>query len=298
MGALSSSDLESLFGGKPKTIEDEAARFKEMRDEWNEKVKQRSEERNGYNLQVQELITEVQIKKGIRDEANNKVKELKELRAEYSKTLKEKRNNLKQALEISAEKKSQEEKEGKSRSASRIRIEMDQLEQKFERGRLIMHESSFMKRMKELSSELKAAKSQKSSIGSHSELRSAVKQAARIQESAHNDVEKAVEEAQQAHDIMSRISDEVDKLRDAANESHSGLIRAKREADLMHSRYIVSLKCMHSMGDLMTALSAKERGELVDDSEDQSTGVSDIMEQLMSGGTISTDDLMMIQRRG
>ena len=52
MGALSSSDLESLFGGKPKTIEDEATRFKEMRDEWNEKVKQRSEERNGYNLSL------------------------------------------------------------------------------------------------------------------------------------------------------------------------------------------------------------------------------------------------------
>ena len=67
MGMLESGELNDLFGDKPKLIEQEASLFKEMRDEWNEKVKQRSEERNGYNLQVQELITEVQIKKSIRD---------------------------------------------------------------------------------------------------------------------------------------------------------------------------------------------------------------------------------------
>ena len=59
---LESGELNDLFGDKPKVIEQEASLFKEMRDEWNEKVKQRSEERNGYNLQVQELITEVQIR--------------------------------------------------------------------------------------------------------------------------------------------------------------------------------------------------------------------------------------------
>ena len=97
---------------------------------------------------------------------------------------------------------------------------------------------------------------------------------------------------------MSRISDEVDKLREAANKSHSGLVRAKREADKMHSRYIVSLKCMHSMSDLVYAMKAKESGRDIDSPDDHRPGVSDIMEQLMSGGTISTDDLMMIQRKG
>ena len=97
---------------------------------------------------------------------------------------------------------------------------------------------------------------------------------------------------------MSRISDEVDKLREAANQSHSGLVRAKREADKMHSRYIVALKCMHSMSDLVYAMKTKESGGEIEGSDEQRTGVSDIMEQLMSGGTISTDDLMMIQRKG
>ena len=105
-----------------------------------------------------------------------------------------------------------------------------------------------------------------------------------------------MDQAQQAHDIMSRISEEVDKLRDAANESHSG-DTGEKEADVMHSKYIVALKCMHSMSDLISALHAKEEGSLDEKTNDQ-TGVSDIMEQLMSGGTISTDDLMLIQRKG
>ena len=290
MGMLESEALQDLFGDKPKVIEQEASLFKEMRDEWNEKVKQRSEERNGDNLQVQELISEVQIKKSIRDKANQRVKELKDLRAEHSRILKEKRNALKAVLEEITENKQSKEKRG--RSTSRIRVEMDQLEQKFERGRLSMNERAFMKRMKELSLELKEAKKNKSTSGSHHELRSEVKEAAKIQEESHNNVENAVDQAQQAHDIMSRISEEVDKLRDAANESHSGLIRAKREADVMHSKYIVALKCMHSMSDLISALHAKEEGSLDEKTNDQ-TGVSDIMEQLMSGGTISTDDLML-----
>ena len=98
---------------------------------------------------------------------------------------------------------------------------------------------------------------------------------------------------------MSRISDEVDKLREAVNKSHSGLVGGQSERlDKMHSRYIVSLKCMHSMSDLVYAMKAKEGGEEIDSSDDQRTGVSDIMEQPASGGTISTDDLMMIQRKG
>ena len=42
MGMLESEALQDLFGDKPKVIEQEASLFKEMRDEWNEKVKQLS----------------------------------------------------------------------------------------------------------------------------------------------------------------------------------------------------------------------------------------------------------------
>ena len=99
MSALTSSDLLDLFGSKPTEIEEEATRFKEMRDQWNEKVKQRIAERNGFNLQVQELITEVQNKKAIRDEANQKVKDLKMIRAERTEIAREKRAALKATKE-------------------------------------------------------------------------------------------------------------------------------------------------------------------------------------------------------
>ena len=299
MSALTSSDLLDLFGSKPTEIEEEASRFKEMRDQWNEKVKQRIAERNGFNLQVQELITEVQNKKAVRGVANQKVKDLKKVRAERTEIAREKRAALKATKEKMASSESENTEKGtKKRPVSKIRAEMTQLEHKFERNMLNMKEKAFMKKMKELSSELKEAKKAKAQGGGLSELKDELWKADQLQDKAHMEVEEAVESAQQAHDVMSRISDEVDKLREAANKSHSGLVRAKREADKMHSRYIVSLKCLHSMSDLIFAMKAKESGGEIESPDEQRTGVSDIMEQLMSGGTISTDDLMMIQRKG
>ena len=58
----------------------------------------------------------------------------------------------------------------------------------------------------------------------------------------------------------------------------------------------MALKCMHSMSDLISALRAKEEGSL-DDTTNDRTGVSDIMEHRCLG-YISTDDLMLIQRKG
>ena len=300
MSALTSSDLLDLFGSKPTEIEEEASRFKEMRDQWNEKVKQRLAERNRFNLQVQELITEVQNKKAVRDEANQKVKDLKKVRAERTEIAREKRAALNEIKEKMANSKSEQAEKGRRvRPVSKIRAEMDQLESNHMRSTFSREkEKAFMKKMKELSSELKEAKKVKAEGGGMNDLKFELDQEYKLQDKAHTEVEEAVESAQQAHDVMSRISEEVDKLRESANEAHMGVVRAKKAADKMHSRYIVSLKCMHSMGDLISAMKSKESGGDVDSSEDQRTGVSDIMEQLMSGGTISTDDLMMIQRKG
>ena len=185
MSALTSSDLLDLFGSKPTEIEEEATRFKEMRDQWNEKVKQRIAERNGFNLQVQELITEVQNKKAIRDEANQKVKDLKMIRAERTEIAREKRAALKATKEKIINSKSEESEKGtKKRSVSKIRVEMTQLEHKFERNMLNMKEKAFMKRMKELSSELKEAKKAKAEGGGLSELKEELWKADQLQDKA------------------------------------------------------------------------------------------------------------------
>ena len=57
----------------------------------------------------------------------------------------------------------------------------------------------------------------------------------------------------------------------------------------MHSRYVVSLRCIHSMQDLLKEIPSEEV-------EEEKVEVSDLMSRLMSGDTLSTDELMSLQR--
>ena len=108
-------------------------------------------------------------------------------------------------------------------------------------------------------------------------------------------MEKAVTKAQEAHDLMVELSEEVDRLRERANAAHTGLTRSKREADLLHGQYIVSLRCIHSIQDMMKAMESREKKEEQYDGEEK-VEVTDLMSKLMSGDTLSTEELMALRR--
>jgi uncharacterized coiled-coil DUF342 family protein len=91
---------------------------------------------------------------------------------------------------------------------------------------------------------------------------------------------------------MIELSDEVDRLRELANREHNSLTSAKREADYLHNQYIVSLRCIHSMQDMMKLSESKQKRH----DEDGRVGISDLMTRLMSGDTLSTEELMLLQR--
>mgnify|MGYP003324312647 CR=1 FL=1 len=119
-----------------------------------------------------------------------------------------------------------------------------------------------------------------------------VRDAESVQDSAHKAVEAAVSSAQDAHDLMIELSDEVDRLRDKANTEHISLTKSKSKADDLHRKYIISLRCIHSMQDVLKFTGSKDSG----DSGDDSVEVSDLMSKLMAGDTLSTEELMMLQR--
>ena len=127
-----------------------------------------------------------------------------------------------------------------------------------------------------------------------SELESEIRKAAKSQEEAHKLVEEAVTTAQESHDLMIELSEEVDRLRAKANSSQEGVIRSKREADLLHNKYVVSLRSIHSIQDLFKAMNAQEKD--TDDDDSSKLEVTDLMSRLMSGDTLSTEELMALQR--
>jgi uncharacterized coiled-coil DUF342 family protein len=89
---------------------------------------------------------------------------------------------------------------------------------------------------------------------------------------------------------MMELSNEVDKLRGMANSEHLGLTSTKGDADSLHNKYIISIRCIHSMQDILKLTgSNKER-------ESERVDVSDLMSRLMGGQTLSDEDMMLLQR--
>ena len=172
---------------------------------------------------------------------------------------------------------------------------MEKLENQYMTGQFLgKRERDYHKKMKQMSGALKEASKNKEG-GDLRDLKDSVRNAEKLQEDAHKSVEKAVKKAQEAHDLMVELSEEVDRLREKANTAHTGLTRSKREADMLHGQYIVSLRCIHSIQDMMKAMELREKKE--EDSEGgEKLELADLMSRLMSGDTLSTDELMALRR--
>ena len=282
------SEVRVVLKKKSESLDGKLNSFREDRDEWNNRVQKYLTERNEINRQVKELISEVQKQKLVRDEANSNVRELKVQRNEYSVKLKALRETLKENkpdVEVNHSKKD------RKRTERQVRMDMNRIEDSHMMGR--MTDDQFSSKRMILIQELKEIKLNKSQNEFES-LESDIRDAARLQEDSHRTVEKAVHTAQEAHDLMIELSEEVDRLRDKANRSQEGVIRSKREADTLHGRYIVSLRSIHSIQDLFKAMSLRER-ESDEDGTDK-LEINDLMSRLMSGDTLSTEELLALQR--
>ena len=283
-------EVRGVLTPKSTSLDEKLSEFRDDRDSWNAKVKKYLNERNEINRQVKELITEVQNQKVIRDDANSKVKELKIIRAERSTVMKQLRAELQEKRPAEQKK---EEKREKKRNERSIRSDIEKMDMKFNYGHFQGKERNFEREMKKLYQELKEVRKQKKE-NIFSELESQIRKAAQSQEEAHKLVENAVNTAQESHDLMIELSEEVDRLRAKANSSQEGVIRSKREADLLHNKYVVSLRSIHSIQDLFKAMVAQEKN--VEDDDGSKLEVTDLMSRLMSGDTLSTEELMALQR--
>ena len=179
-------------------------------------------------------------------------------------------------------------------TSHQLKRELERLEREFEQGRHTgKNEKKVMKRMKEISSKLK----QMTSIDDGNEdmkgLRDELKEALAVQEDAHEEVQKAANAAQDAHELMLQWNKEVDKQREKAESCHRELRKSKKEADKAHHLYIVSLRCLHSIQDMISAM---EGNDVAEGKSEARVEVQDLMTKLMSGDTLSTEELMQLQK--
>ena len=171
---------------------------------------------------------------------------------------------------------------------------MERLEREFEQGKHQgKNERKYFKKMKELSAKRKALKEAQVATES-AEGSGELREAMALQEAAHNAVKEAAEAAQSAHDNMLQWNAEVDRQREKAEAAHRKLRTSKKEADKEHSLYIVSLRCLHSIQDILRAMRGASAGEGQRPAASDQT--QDLMAKLLAGETLSTEELMQLQR--
>jgi uncharacterized coiled-coil DUF342 family protein len=283
---LNQSNFSDVFEKKTQAVSEKLADFKTRRDQLNVKVRGQLDKRNEINSQVKELITEVQKQKTLRNEANGRVAELRKIRLEKTNALKEIRAKLRSSVEDKGRDSGRKKKGPDSR---KIREQMNKLEWRHQTGKIgPKKEREFFATMKRLQAEFKTLK--KEEEASSSSVLKEVKQAEKRQQKAHDAVTDASEKSEEAHSLMMELSNEVDRLRSLANSEHLGLTSTKGDADDLHNRYIISLRCIHSMQDILKLSGTKK------DHEAERVDVTDLMSRLMEGQTLSDEDMMLLQR--
>jgi uncharacterized coiled-coil DUF342 family protein len=288
------AELKDLLDERRKMVDKKATQHREVRDDWNEKTKEFTTTRNELNNEVRELIVNVREQRELRDQMNEMVREKKKERDEANKAVKEAKEALRATL---PEKPVEVDRRGRPirpATVQSITRTMERLDREFEQGKHQgKNERKFFKKMKELRAELarlkEAEKVVEGAEGS-TELRTAIA----AQEAAHNAVKEAAEAAQSAHDLMYEWNAEVDRQREKAEAAHRKLRTSKKEADKEHSLYIVSLRCLHSIQDILRAMRSASAGE------GQRPAVADetdaLMAKLLSGEVLSTEEVMQLQR--
>lgn len=295
------SELKDLLEEKRKLVDKKATEYRQIRDDWNNRTKEHLTTRNNLNTEVRELIANVRSQRELREQKNEEVREKKNLRSECNKAVRAAKEKLSELRGDDGD--ARDDRQGHGRRGRRekkvtvhsLRREFERLEREFEQGKHTgKNEGKVMERLKRIRAQIQNMEKSEEDNEDLKAAREVLRLALESQESSHLEVTRAAEEAQQAHDLMIEWNEEVNKKREVAEEAHRHLRRSKKEADQAHHHYIVSIRCLHSTQQIIKAIQGIASGTAPDKSS--SEGVQDLMSKLMSGETLSTEQLMELQR--
>lgn len=278
-----------------RTIADrKATEHRTQRDEWNGRTKEHLEVRNDLNGQVRELIDEAQAQREIREQENQRVRETKAVREEFNEQVREAKTTLE---ELKGE---GPDSRNKGASLHHMKREFARLEAEFETGRYTgkKEEKKVFNQLRELQRAIKQQEKEEAENTGLRDARETLRAAMQEQENAHQAVTLAAEQAQAAHELMVELHREVDKLRAQADAAQRRVRHTKKEADTAHRYYITSIRCLHSIQDMLRVLRNRGQHEASADARHAAREeAQDLMAKLMAGETLDMDELMALQRQ-
>jgi len=293
------SELKNLLEDKRKLVDKKATEYRQVRDDWNSRTKDHLTVRNNLNGEVRELIINVRSQRELREQKNTEVREKKQVRADCNKVVRESKEKL-EVLRDGGQQKVVFQQDDRGRREKKVTVhslrrDLQRFEREFEMGRHTgKNETKIMKKMKDINSQIRSMERSEEGNEELKGIREELRISMEAQEEAHIEVTRAAEEAQQAHELMIVWNSEVDKKREEAEDAHRRLRRSKKEADQAHHHYIVSIRCLHSTQSILRSIRGIESGSAPSKSAREE--VADLMSKLMSGETLTTEQLMELQR--
>ena len=283
-------ELKKELEVKRASMDTKATDFRIKRDEWNAKTREFQQTRNSLNLAVRELIQEVKKQRTIRDAENERVREMKRIRDECNKNVRDAKKEIEGSQPLEEKKKMHKNR----KQLEQLKRELSKLEREIDEGRHRgKKEDEAMKKAKFLTQKIRDHVPIKVKIDATPEAQAAYDAALEAQDKAHQDVTLAASQAQAAHELMLEWNSEVDTRRAKAEEAHKTLRNTKKEADLAHHRYIVALRCLHSINNIFKTMQTERRDKTT--SSEPQLSVDNLMGKLLSGETLTTEELMQLQ---
>jgi phosphoserine phosphatase len=283
-------ELKKELDTRRGAMDTKATDFRNKRDDWNTKTREIQQTRNTLNSAVRELILEVKKQRTIRDGENQRVRDMKMIRDGCNKKVRD----AKKEIEGSQPETDRRKQRNNRNELEKLKRELRRLDMEISEGKWRgKKEDEAMKRVKTLTLRIRAHVPVEIKIEATPEAKEAYDTAIAEQEKAHQDVTESAAQAQAAHDLMLEWNSEVEIRRSKAEEAHKELRTTKKEADLAHHKYIVSLRCLHSINNMIKTMQTERRDKVT--SGEPQLSVDNLMGKLLSGETLTTEELMQLQ---
>ncbi len=276
---------------KKTELRKQSEEYKAKRNELNTEASALAAKRNELNKQNKDLINEAQEYKKLRDENNEKVKEYKVIRDDVN----AKANDIFSKID-----QIRNENNLGGPSIKDIRKEIDRLE--FAQQTEVLTTSKERELVSKITELQKQYSAKKGQLEGNHELKQLLTEAQEIRDQAseqHKILSEFAQKAQEYHDKMISTFKEADRVRAESDAAHKDFVKFQESADEQHKLFIAAQK---EIRDIDKEFRKIKKGDVDVKKEaaraDARKDAEDIFDKFKSGGKLTTENLMALQRSG
>ena len=266
--------------------------YRNRRDELNSKVKELIASRNDTEVLLKEKIEEAVKHRGRRDELNAEARELRSGKAKILENIKE------VSEEISKVK--QEILPTNNMTLGSLKKRLKRLE--FKQMTTVLtpqQEKELIEEVAKLNKEIKMREELLSQNTVVNDKSAKVKELRAELKDINHKIKEVSEEAQREHEAMVDVFKQADEIRNRLEKTRDDINKSREEADKAHEEHIALVNRIND-AERRTKEERKKKKKVAEDKkkEELSKEAQDIFAKFQNGETLSTEDLIILQKAG